>query len=102
MSWCETCERFEFRNHQCPPRWLVWSVDDGETIDDARTEFADDAVEAAERMAEHECEGDPDYYSTYESGGRTFMVREADGGDAVRVHVDGETTMIYNGTVVGG
>lgn len=52
--WCRDCGRLMWRSesHRCPPFWLVWQPEQGETRDDARRVGGDDAEEAAHRFCE--------------------------------------------------
>ncbi len=50
---CPTCGKFQPTTaHVCPPKWLVWNADEGETLDDAKTIYAIGADEAVEEWAE--------------------------------------------------
>lgn len=54
MNRCSTCDQWLYsaRAHRCPPSWLVWCPEDGETFEDAARIWASDAEEAAAEFVE--------------------------------------------------
>lgn len=75
-SFCKQCGKYMWVGsspHVCPPRWLVWCPDHGETESDARTIYAADAEGAAEEWAEIDDRDSAEYCIV--------------GGDEVTVHV---------------
>jgi hypothetical protein len=63
MIECPKChvEYFESHKHTCPPQWLVWNPDQGETREDARPIYARDAEAAVEKWAEQDDNGSAEY-----------------------------------------
>lgn len=97
---CRHCDGFIFRpgSHKCPPRWLVWDPDLGETSADARPTYATDAEEAAEKYQEHS-EASACEYTCMEGGEVALHVLPADelaSVEQVQVfHVTGEAVPSY-------
>ena len=53
-SWCNTCGEYMWFAHVCPPKWLLWSPENGETEEDAREVYGIDPEAAAEAWAERD------------------------------------------------
>ena len=58
---CATCGRAIFGQHVCPPSWLVWNEDQGETWEEAELVYADDAEEAAAAWGEQDDNNSAEY-----------------------------------------
>lgn len=50
MSRCHKCSEWLYRNHECPPSWIVWDIKDGES--DSSPVYGEHADAAAEAWAE--------------------------------------------------
>jgi hypothetical protein len=61
LEWCRDCKEMKFDRHQCDPGWLVWSPEDGETEDDARTFYGMSAERAVEKWAAWSDSNSADY-----------------------------------------
>lgn len=98
---CRHCDEFIYRpgSHKCPPRWLVWDPDLGETSADARPTYATDAEEAAEKYQQHS-EASACEYPCMDGGEVALHVLPADelaSVEQVQVfHVTGEAVPHYS------
>jgi len=101
---CETCGEFAHsRTHKCPPIWLVWCPEDGETIDDSRKVRATDAGEAVEKWAELDDEESAAYRIVGGQEARVCVVPADDKARAPqRFAVSGEAVPQYYASEVEG
>ena len=94
MSWCATCEEYEYGTHECNPSFLVWSEDDSDESD-ATTVYAIDHECAAERWAEDDDCNSADY-SIVSGNPATVSVRSIKDGSLMRFKVTGESEPVYS------
>jgi hypothetical protein len=76
---CSTCDEWVYdrSRHICPPKWLLWVPENGETEEDAREVYASDAEGAVEKWAEADDRDSADY-SIARGADVTVMLRYAD------------------------
>lgn len=95
---CDRCGSFcVLDDHVCPPRYVVWSHEDGGTDEDGKTFRAQSASAAAEQWAEwidrHSAE-----YSIVKGCDAVVHVRSEDGGETFAFTVTGEFVPLYSRT----
>jgi hypothetical protein len=98
---CKTCGAYcvDAALHKCPPVWLVWQPEGGETEDDAHKVRAHTPADAAEKWAaDYDNGGD---YTIVGGSDETVCVRRADRGDVLRYVVRGESVPSYSARLVG-
>ena len=80
MSYCKKCKAYlfdsEISTHRCLPAWRCWQPDEVDE-DDARTVYAADAEDAAEKYAEIKDSDDREWSSDGDTV--SINVRGADG-----------------------
>ena len=89
---CSTCEEWVWRNgeHVCPPKWLLWVPENGETEADAREVYATSDEAAVEKWAEEDDRNSAEY-SIARGTEVTVRLRYADDPErAERLHLPTE------------
>jgi hypothetical protein len=79
--------------HKCPPVWLIWNPDEGQTRDDARPIYARDALAAVEKWAEQD-DNDSAEYRIAQGHSATVIVQAPDGAQS-RYKATGEYNPDY-------
>lgn len=96
MSYCPICKEWEYRDHKCPPKWEVWSPDNDETLDDAKTIYAENEEEAAQKFAEMEHREDADVFRSYENAGKEVTVWRLGADEVVNFTVKGTMEVYFH------
>lgn len=97
-STCKTCGEWiygENPRHTYPPAWLVWNPDEGSTEADARTFYARDAEDAAEKWAERD-DNDSAEYTIVRGSTAKVGVRAVAGGEVTWWTVTGYYDPVYS------
>ena len=79
----------------CPPRYVVWCPDDGNTEEGGKTFRARSASAAAEQWAEWSDRHSADY-NIVKGCDAVVHVRSEDGGETFAFSVTGETVPLYS------
>ena len=95
---CPICQKWDVGQHRCPPSFIVWCEDQGETEEDGITIYAYDHESAAEEFADQYDVETADYSIAAQKWEPTFTVKGLRDGGVKRFIVTGETVPSYSAT----
>ena len=97
---CPICKKWDVGAHRCPPSFLVWCEEQGESEDDAETFYAMDAEDAAKEWAETDDCYSAEYMIVAQKWEPVVSVMDRRDGEIKRFCVTGEAVPSYSASEV--